>query len=176
MEDNLKFKALVHYICNKCSGSDRLGATKLNKVLWFVDSLMFKQRGISLTGGRYKKLQHGPVPTDILLILAELQRDFDIAIKENDYFGMKKREFISLRDPVVDMFSVDELKFVDAVIGFVCNGHTARSISELTHDAIWKAASLGEEIPLYAVLAAEEAPLTKDDLDWANRILEGSSA
>ena len=33
----------------------------------------------------------------------------------------------------------------------ICSRYTAKSISEKTHDIIWKLADIGEEIPYYAV-------------------------
>lgn len=36
-----KFKALVHYICWKVEDPRQLGATKLNKILWFSDVLTY---------------------------------------------------------------------------------------------------------------------------------------
>lgn len=38
----------------------------------------------------------------------------------------------------------------------------------MSHDAIWEAAYIGEEIPVYATLAANEGEITPEVLAWAN--------
>ena len=35
--DQEKFDALVHYICARCEDPTSLGATKLNKIMWYSD-------------------------------------------------------------------------------------------------------------------------------------------
>jgi hypothetical protein len=69
------------------------------------------------------------------------------------------------------VFSETEREIIDNVIAWVCDAHTATSISDLSHDAIWEAADEGEEIPLYAVLAATPGAITQADMDWADKIV-----
>jgi hypothetical protein len=49
-----KFKALVHYICYRADKDD-LGATKLNKTLWYVDLWVYLINGSPMTGETYIK-------------------------------------------------------------------------------------------------------------------------
>jgi hypothetical protein len=55
-----KFKALVHYIVASCDDPQRLGATKLNKVLWFADAFSYRATKNSITDETYVKRQRGP--------------------------------------------------------------------------------------------------------------------
>ncbi|ABB56794.1 Panacea domain-containing protein [Synechococcus elongatus] len=173
LESRDKLKSLVHYICSKRSGSPSLGSTKLNKILWFLDSIVYRQTGKPITGAKYKKLQHGPVPVDILAIQKELESEGKISVSyDRSYgFGFRTTIYTSLQEPDKSLLEEDELKFVDIVISRICDGHTARSISEHSHDVIWEAAAMGEEIPLEAVLASEEAPLEPEDIDWARGVI-----
>ena len=172
MTEGNRLKELVHYICYRCQGSDKLGATKLNKILWFSDSLVYKQTGKSITGSRYKKLQHGPVPFSITSVLGELESEGKIEVLSHEYFGLPKKRFIPLQRPSEGTFSRDELELVDLLATMICDGHTAKSISELSHDSVWETASMGEEIPLAAVLAADEAVLNTEDIAWANEAID----
>ncbi len=172
MTQENRLKELVHYICYKCQGSDKLGATKLNKILWFADSLVYKQTGKSITGSRYKKLQHGPVPFEITSVLQELENEGKLVVKSHEYFELSKKKFIPLKQPLEGVFSRDELEFVDLLTEAICEGHTARSISDLSHDIAWEAAGMGEEIPLAAVLATDEAALNAEDIAWANNVVD----
>ena len=147
MFDRKKFKSLVHYVCWKCQDPTKLGATKLNKVLWFADVESFVAAGQPLTGAKYVKQQFGPVPAPILPTLRALEHEAKIAIREVEYFGRPKREFFALEKPDLTMFTADEISLVDQIIEIICDHHTAGSISEATHDAIWQIAAIGEEIP-----------------------------
>ncbi len=168
-----RFKALVHYVCDLCDDPTRLGATKLNKVLWYADTFAYRLLGQTISGEKaYIKRQFGPVPKRILQTLQELEVEGTIHVRESDYFGKPKREFISLEPADDSIFSDDELDIVNQVIRVVCGEHTATSISDLSHDVIWKAAEMGEEIPIFAVLAAKAAPATKADMAWANDIIK----
>ena len=85
-----KFKALVHYVIGK-TDSSRLGAIRLNKILWYVDTLTYRAEGASVTGGAYVKRQFGPVPKQILSMLGELEHENAIVIRERVDSGVIAR-------------------------------------------------------------------------------------
>jgi Antitoxin SocA-like, Panacea domain len=165
-------KDLTHYICWKVTEDpSKLGATKLNKALWFSDSFAYRMNGRSITNSTYIKRQFGPVPKRILPVLDELHKEGKIIIRENPYYNYLKRDFIALYPASASMFSEQELWIIDHVIAWICEEHTASSISEFSHDNIWETATEGEEIPLYAVLGAFEGEITEEDKEWASRII-----
>lgn len=166
-----KFKALVHYICWKCADPSTLGAVKLNKALWVSDFSAYLQWGEPITGSRYVKRQYGPVPTEVLSALRDLEAERSISIRETQFFGYDKREFFALTKPDLAVFSAKEISLVDQAIAYVCQEHTARSISELSHDDIWELASIGEEIPYYTVFS-RPAEITEADIEWAKMKIE----
>jgi hypothetical protein len=164
--DREKFKALVHYVCWSCKDdTSKLGSTKLNKVLWLADFLKYYRSGISITGARYVKRQFGPVPRAIMPVLSELEREGSVITREVPFHGRTKTEFIVTKDPVVS-FPKDELDIIDRTIRFVCDEHTAQSISEVSHDAVWHAAEDGEDIPYFTVFAVR-GDVTDSDREWA---------
>lgn len=165
--NRIKFKALVHYICEKAEDPSCLGAVKLNKVLWYSDSIFFKVHGASVTGETYVKRQHGPVPRHIMPVIDELVSEGRIARGRVDHFGHMKTEFIAIAPAHVNLFSAAEIQLIDAAFEHVCLNHTAKSISEETHGVIWQSADLGEEIPLTTVLASEVGEVDEDDIAWA---------
>lgn len=169
-----RFKTLVHYVCERSGDPARLGATKLNKALWYADAFAYRIHGKPITreSAVYVKRQYGPVPRRVLRALEELEEEGALRIKEVSFFGRQKREFVSLREADASIFSEAERNIIDQVVRQICEDHTAVSISDLSHDTIWAAADLGEEIPLYAVLAAKADPLTKEDRDWAERAIK----
>lgn len=164
-----KLKNLVHYICHKCNGTGTLGAIKLNKVLWHCDFLSFISHGKSMTNETYKKLQHGPVPAHILAVLQVLGNEGKVTVHKVPYHGYFKTDYISYQEPDLSQFTADEISLVDDMISYVCCENTAKSISEITHDDVWKAAEIGEEIPLAAMLMSQLGEITEDDIAWAKQ-------
>jgi hypothetical protein len=164
-------KELTHYICWKVDDPSKLGATKLNKALWFADTIAYRANGRSITNTTYVKRQFGPVPKRILPALEELKREGKLLIRESAYFNLLKRDFVALSPASETMFSEEERSIIDLVVDWICEKHTATSISDLSHDAIWEAAEDGEEIPLYAVLAASSGEITEQDKEWASELI-----
>lgn len=173
MYDRRKFKALVHYICSQRSGDPKLGAVKLNKILWLADLTAYYQLGHAITGARYVKREFGPVPHQILPIERELQNEGVLTIRDAKHYGKDKKEFIVHSMASIDFFPTNEKEIVDWAISFVCDEHTAASISEASHDHIWKAAEDGEEIPHYTVFAIP-GEITQEERNWAQMQLEGA--
>lgn len=172
-----KFEKLVHYACHKRRlKPNSLGATKLNKVLWFADSIHFLHTGKSLTGSGYVKRQFGPVPDKILATLRSLEAKGLVQQRDVDYMGLRKREFHTNVEPDISNFTAVQISLIDEVIEAVCDSHTAASISAHTHDIIWEAAELGEKIPLVAILASQPGSPTKEDMTWANQVVKGRNA
>jgi len=167
--DRDKLKSLVHYVCWKVKNPADLGAIKLNKALWVSDIRAFVDRGAPITGERYVKRQLGPVPYSILGIVKELQQEGKIVVRQTESFGNPKTDYIALTRPDISHFAPDEISLIDDAIDFVCHRHTAMAISHKTHDAIWKLADLGEDIPYEAMLASSLGEVTPEDVAWAKQ-------
>jgi len=171
-----KFKMLVHYICWQCrQDPSKLGAVKLNKILWIADFEAYRRRGEPITGARYVKRQFGPVPGPIMVTLKELEAEGVLVQRESQFHGFKKREFSVLAEARPIAFDHDELTIVDEAINRVCEKHTARSISEHSHDHIWQAANDGEPIPYFTIFAIP-GEIAEDELAWAKTELESVDA
>jgi hypothetical protein len=166
-------KELTHYICWRTDDPTKLGATKLNKALWFSDTIAYRMSGRSITGTPYVKRQFGPAPKRILSVLDDLAKEGKIAIRQRQRFNYLQREFVALTPASGTAFSEEDRDIIDQVVAWVCNEHTASSISELSHDGIWEAAEEGEEIPMFAVLGAAEGELTDTDRIWADSVIAG---
>lgn len=165
-----KFKALVHYVCHK-GGKRRLGATKLNKILWYSDSIQYLHTGKSITGETYKKEKYGPVPSHILPVLEELEQCGSLERGTSKYHGYNKTRYQCLEKPDTSFLNANEKKLVDQLTKVICKEHTAKSISELTHDRIWELAEVGEEIPLFAAFVSNIEKPDAAAREWALSVL-----
>jgi hypothetical protein len=175
--DRQKFKHLVHYIISsRRHDPDSLGAIKLNKILWLSDLRAYHQTGESITGARYIKREFGPVPASVMPVLHELEVEGSIRIREAPHYGKQKTEYVDLSPVTSDYFLQPvEIEIVRHTIDEVCDRHTAKSISEASHDHVWEAAADGEEIPHYTVFA-RPGVVAPTDIQWAQIMLEGESA
>jgi hypothetical protein len=172
--DSNKFKSLVHYVCWRCSDEpSKLGAVKLNKILWLADFTRYYATGQSITGARYVKRQFGPVPSYINSALRDLEAEGVLSVREAQFHGYEKAEYQVHRKPDSTVFQGEELEIANRAIDFVCNANTAKSISEMSHDHIWQAAQEGEPIPYYTIFATP-GEITEDEREWARQELQSS--
>lgn len=165
--DRSKFKEAIIYIAGKCD-SDRLGAVKLNKVLYFADMLNYASTGDALTWAQYKKRPMGPTSDFVPRALRELSEAGRLEIREVDYFGYAKKQYLPTSSPDLSRFHSDEIKLLDEVIDFVCNQNTATTISEFSHNAAWDAVDFGEPISYNSVFHIFGNVVSEEALDWAD--------
>jgi len=170
--DRDKFKAMVHYICWKTTDNpSSLGATKLNKVCWLADFLAYYHFEHAITDASYVKRPFGPVPQAIVGVLRELDAEGAVLNSTKLFHGYPQIQFRATCEPDISAFDGAEMKLIDRMTKYVTEEHTAQSISDLSHDHIWKAASDGEEMPYFTIFA-KPAPITEMDREWAMQELE----
>jgi len=166
-----KFKSLVHYVVSRRANEpETLGAVKLNKILWLADLSAFYELGKPITDSRYVKQEFGPVPASVMPALHQLERDGAITIRDADHFGKRKKEYVVHKPVSGDFLEPSERQIVDRIIDDVCDRHTATSVSDATHNHIWKAAEVGEELPLFTVFA-KPGTITDVERMWAQTVL-----
>jgi len=157
---------LLHYLIWRCDPS-KLGATKLNKICWYADLDAYRRTGGTISGAQeYVRLQHGPAPEGVHRTLDALREQGKIAISKQTYQGRPKTMFVSQVLPDVQAFSSIQVSIIDSVAEAICSHHTAASISELSHDALWEEIALGAKIPV-AAAAILPGNVTPDDIAWA---------
>lgn len=164
--DRAKFKDVVLYTCHKCDRSI-LGATKLNKVLYFTDMIRFASSGCAVTGATYRKRKHGPTTDQLLPALRELVSEGKLQINDVNFFGFTKKEYVALGQPNIERLGKEEIILLDEVIDFVCAENTAKTISEYSHQAPWEMVEFGQEIPYHSAFLLFHSEVSLEALDWA---------
>lgn len=141
-----KMRAVILRACHACQPED-LGAVKLNKVLYYVDMLNYAHHRAVVTGATYRKRPNGPASDQLLFTLRDLAGAGDIEIRNVEFHGYWKKEYIAKVDEPAGVLNASELSLLDDVIEFVCRHNSARSISEYSHTLPWEMADMGGEIP-----------------------------
>lgn len=168
--DQRKLEEAVHFICSTTTVADRLGATKLNKILYYADMLSFAETGNAITGATYVKRQRGPVPKEILRAIDKLKYQNRLQTKDVSVFDFTRREFEVSGTTDLKIFSSSEIETLTRTIRFVCD-HTAEEISDVSHTIIWQSADMGEILPYETFLVSYLGDISDDELIQAAAIV-----
>lgn len=165
--DQDKFRRLLHYVIAKAGDIDGFGATKLYKVLWFSDARAFMLYREPLTGETYIREKYGPIPKHVFAALSELKALGVVSVQKTRYRGVPTTKFKSLSAPDKLPFNDERKKIVDYFIHHIAHEHTAKSISDKTHDDLaWEIAKMGEEIPYRAIFANRIREPNDEERAW----------
>ena len=161
--DRKKFRELILYIAERSDDDPRFGATKLNKILYFSDFKAFGLFGHPITGATYVRLDRGPVPTEILSVLREMETAGDIRRERRNYFNYIQKRIRSLRQSEVDeVLSVQERALVDSVLDEL-RQLNASEVSALSHLELgWQVAADREEIPYETAYISNRRPTLRE--------------
>jgi hypothetical protein len=164
--EDVRLSEVAHYVIAHCL-PEKLGATKLNKVLWYSDVIFYRAHGRTITGqDAYEKRQYGPVPQNINSILRSLRATGKIQERQVPTPAGQRREFVWLQPPPIENFSAEEIDVLRDVMTYICDGHSAASISDLTHDALWDETDIGQAMSVKAG-AVVPGEITPDAIRWA---------
>jgi hypothetical protein len=164
--DRQKLKSAILRIISRCN-ADELGAVKLHKALYYADMVAFAAMGNPITGAEYRKRPFGPTCDAALKAVRELEEVGALTVRNVEYYGYNKKEFNLTKEPEFPGLSERELELLDEMTSFVCQDHTARAISEISHDVSWQMTEMGEIIPYYLSFNLVPAIVSDETLAWA---------
>jgi transcriptional regulator with XRE-family HTH domain len=160
----LKFKNILLYILEKCAGKPNVGETVINKLLYFSDFNYYEIYEEQMTGAKYIKLQHGPVPKKISSILDKLINDDQIKRIKTKYYDKMQTRFLPLVKADLTQLKASEKEVIDKVIEQMSDW-TATDISKYSHnDLPWEVTENGKEIN-YELVFYREAPYSVRNYD-----------
>lgn len=137
-----RLEALLVTIIAQCG---EVWQTKMNKLLFYVDFLSYRERGMAISGLTYRAIDYGPVAERYQRAFSE----FDSIQQQPRSIGNHEGDILTTNATANnDMFSPDER----TIINQVCNKFkhiTASNISDLSHcENAWKKhVSRKERIP-----------------------------
>lgn len=132
-----KFTEMVVYFSEKTAPFK----TKMNKLLFYADFLMFKQSCFSISGARYRAINMGPVPNNFQSIFEYLSNKSIIDIYTTEFpNGYTGEQFKARNDRKFnsELFSEDELETMEKVAD-VFKESSTNEIIEISHlEEAWK--------------------------------------
>lgn len=160
--DRERLREAVHFVCKKMAlHTDKLGAVKLQKIIWYFDVKGYRSYQRTITGAGFIKGEHGPFTRDIAAVIKELVAADRLFTDTEDFHGNQKARFIGKGATDLSLFSEREQRWLDEITTDICENHTASSISERSHGAIWRMAEFGETIPFEATAISFIKPPAK---------------
>lgn len=163
-----RFRSAVHYVCWVCEDPRTLGVQRLSLILWYADRNLYLRRGRPLAGATYIRQQSGPWARPLEAQLRELEREGLIARRPRGYLAETDLLF-ALAPPGFSSLEPEEIGELEAAVRGVCLDARATVPHRAAHDAIWRAALIGETLPYFTVYAGRPGDLLSADLEWAAR-------
>lgn len=127
----------------------RLGKTKLMKLLYYADFDHYEQYEAPITGARYRKLDHGPVPDDAMIAIEELEKAGRIMREDVVGDGYRQHRYEPYELVNLEVFTPTEVDVLNQVARR-WDAHTTKQIETATHgEAPWIAVGWNEVIPYH---------------------------
>lgn len=136
--DERLYKNAVLYFLKYCN-NEYLHATKLNKLLYYLDFIHFRDHEESVTKDLYIHDQYGPVPSRVDDVLAALKNDEVIDAQAVDYKDGELVRF-DLKDPKQldeTAFSVEQKKLLKQICDEFGRWPTPKIVAQTHLEAPW---------------------------------------
>lgn len=153
---------MLLYVVGQAHGDHSLTRTKLAKVLWYADFGAYRELGHPISGWRYIKQEHGPMPDRMKLLELDLEAQGRL-LRHQDGKAMRYSIPESCKD-LVNGLAPLEMTYLDQVI-YMCRNAWASYLSNRSHEESvgWQAAAIGEEIP-YPTALLSRRPLSDREI------------
>ena len=136
--DERAYKNALLFFIKYCN-NQYLHATKLNKLLYYLDFIYFRDHKKSVTGDVYIHQGYGPVPSRVDEVLVALQREGAIETKTVDYKDGELVRF-ELKDGKQfneSVFSSDQKKLLKQICDEFGSWPTEKIVAETHLEAPW---------------------------------------
>lgn len=164
-----KVAAAIHYLVARFP-AHQLGATKLNKILWFADCEYYARHGCSLTGEtHYVRKDQGPWLGRFDSSIAQLLLHRAISERRVRVINFYRREFYPCEEPDVSVFSSEELDTLIKIAAEITPA-TAGEVAQSSHQLLWECIPPNGKMSV-AAGAVGGKPLDEADMEWARSAL-----
>ena len=158
-----KFRELMLLVAKLSEGDPRFGATKLNKLLFYMDFGSHHLLGKPITGATYQHLPAGPAPRELLPVREFMIDTGALSIEQRPYFTGTQERLVPGREPDTSLFEPAELSIIKDVVDEFW-GFNARRISEYSHQEwAWQVTKDFDDMPYYLAWVSTD-PLTPEEI------------
>lgn len=122
----VRLKNIMFYILNRCND---VWCTKMNKLLFYIDFLSYRERGFAMSGLVYKAIDFGPVPERWDRVYSGFAQITQNLQQSGDFVGSVLHTDSHVEEGVL---SADDIKIIDMVCDFFAD-KSSREISQISH-------------------------------------------
>ena len=127
-----RLKNVMLYILGRC---DDVWCTKMNKLLFYVDFLSYRDSGMAITGLSYRAVDFGPVPERWEKVYSEFPEVHQEFRQAGDF---ERSVLIATQNANVSLFTDFELQVMDKVCSLL-GKKSSRELSRISHEEkAWK--------------------------------------
>jgi uncharacterized phage-associated protein len=122
-----RLKNIMLYVLNRC---EDVWCTKMNKLLFYIDFVSYREHGMAMTGLSYRAIEFGPVPERWDRVYSEFPEVRQELRQVGDFVGSV---LIASEESDATLITDAEQKVLDSI----CNRFgtkTSREISQLSHE------------------------------------------
>ena len=146
-----KFKETLLYLLTRVGGKPNVGETVLYKLLYFIDFDYYERYEEQLVGATYVKREFGPLPVEFQDIARTMVAENDLQAYGSEYYGMRQKRYMALREPDLSVLNGREIQTIDEVICRLSDMNASK-IAEYSHrDVPWLVADEGEVLDYESV-------------------------
>ena len=130
-----KISNVIEYLSQNI---DVLYKTKLNKLLFYIDFIMFQKTGFSITGITYRAIQFGPVPAEYDKLYSKLKDDDRIEVLQLENADGNYCEAIKAVHPYDEIyFTTEEKQVLSLVVNNLGKLKTAVLVHRSHEEKAW---------------------------------------
>lgn len=134
--DDQKYSNAILFFTKYCNNK-YLGATKLNKLLYYLDFISYRDRRKSVTGDIYIHEDYGPVPSKSDEILAKLSGEGKVKVERVEYKESGTFKYEAKQDPDMSVFSEYEKKLLGKICKEFLLWSTDKIVNQTHLEAPW---------------------------------------
>lgn len=144
--NNTKYQQAILYFIQNCNNS-YLGKTKLNKLLYYLDFISYRDQGHSVTNDTYINMQYGPIPKNIDDQLDKLVKEGYIDIVDVHIDDKKEKKEFNLKSKLdVSSLTEYELKLLNKICEEFKDWNTATIVDQTHLEAPWIYSEINKDI------------------------------
>ena len=131
-----KYYSSILYFVKYCNNR-YLGATKLNKLLYYLDFIAFRDQKESVTGDIYIHKQYGPVPSKVDEIMTELHDKGFLDIQKSEYKDGETFSYNTSSEPDLSFFNSYEKQLLSDICKEFNLWDTEKIVNQTHLEAPW---------------------------------------
>lgn len=131
-----KYKNAILYFTKYCN-NNFLGLTKLNKLLYYLDFISYRDRTKSVTNDRYIHKDYGPVPDSVDDIISNLVANGSLLVNSESWKDSVKYKFEAKKEPNMKVFDSYEKNLLKKICDEFQLWPTEKIVNQTHLEAPW---------------------------------------